>query len=57
MPSATIRLDLDSHSLERLSALGYLRPGVANPELIRDAAAAALAAMLQTATPNHGRRL
>jgi len=54
---AFVRLRLDDRCLDRLQALGYLQAGVANPELIRDAAAAALAAMLQLSTPNHGRRL
>jgi hypothetical protein len=54
---AFVQLFLDGRTLDRLVALGFLHPGVANPELIRDAAAAALAAMLQSATPSHGRPL
>jgi hypothetical protein len=57
LSEAFVRLRLDDGHLARLESLGYLQPGVANPELIRDAAAAALAAMLQLSTPNHGRRL
>jgi hypothetical protein len=47
LSEAFVRLRLDDGRLARLESLGYLQPGVANPEVVRDAAAAALAAMLQ----------